>query len=70
MTINLTKEQERAVERQLATGRFASRAEVISEALNLLEQQDDVLTDVRQAYREAHERNAGLEPGETIRRIE
>ncbi len=70
MTINLTEEQEQAVERQLASGRFASRDEVISEALALLEQQDDVLADVRQAYREGHEKNAQLDTDETIRRIE
>ena len=69
MTIELTQEQERVIERQLSTGRFASKDEVISEALALLEQQDEVLTDVRDAYREAHKRNAQLEPDEARDRI-
>ena len=37
MTISLTKEQEKLVQKQLAGGRFGSEAEVISEALMLLE---------------------------------
>lgn len=36
MIIELTREQERLVEEQLATGRYSSRAEVVAEALALL----------------------------------
>lgn len=37
MTIELSREQEATIERQLASGRYGSRAEVISEALELLD---------------------------------
>jgi len=40
MTIELTREQEKLIEKQLASGHYHSRAEVIREALELL---DDVL---------------------------
>ena len=36
MTVELTREQERLIEEQLATGRYGSRGEVIAEALALL----------------------------------
>ena len=36
MTIELTTEQERLIEAQLATGRYGSRTEVVAEALELL----------------------------------
>jgi antitoxin ParD1/3/4 len=39
MTIELSREQEALIEKQLASGRYHSRAEVIAEALELLDDQ-------------------------------
>ena len=39
MLIELTQQQEALIEKQLATGRYHSRAEVIVEALELLDDQ-------------------------------
>ena len=39
MTVELTAEHEALIERQLATGRYSSRAEVIADALHLLSDQ-------------------------------
>lgn len=39
MTIEITQEQEALIEKQFATGRYHSRAEVIVEALELLNDQ-------------------------------
>lgn len=42
MSIELTQEQEALIEKQLATGRYHSRAEVIVEALELLDDQSQL----------------------------
>lgn len=39
MTIELSREQEALIEKQLTSGRYHSRAEVIAEALELLDDQ-------------------------------
>lgn len=62
MTIELTREQERLIEQQLATGNFTDEGDVIGEALALLQRQGEVVTEMRGAFREAHSRNANLDP--------
>lgn len=39
MTVELSRDQEALIEKQLASGRYHSRAEVIAEALELLDDQ-------------------------------
>jgi antitoxin ParD1/3/4 len=41
MTITLQPDQEQFIQAQLATGRYTSAAEVIAEALHLLEKRND-----------------------------
>lgn len=62
MTIELTREQEQLIEQQLATGNFTDRGEVIGEALALLRRQGEALAEMREAFSEAHHRNADLNP--------
>lgn len=62
MTIELTREQERLIEQQLATGNFTDKGDVIGEALALLQRQGEVVAEMRGALREAHSRNANLDP--------
>ena len=69
MTIRLTREQEQLIEQRLATGRYANRSEVISEALVLLQQQDDT-SEMREIFAQVHKRNAELDLEDTIDLIE
>lgn len=62
MTVELTREQEKLIERKLATGHYADKGEVIAEALELLQQQDEAAEEMREALRAAHERNADIDP--------
>ena len=70
MMIRLTDEQEQLIEQQLATGRFTNKSEVISEALTLLGQQDEVDIELRSMFARAHERNTDLDVEKTIDLIE
>ena len=47
MTIELTQEQERLIEQELATGHFSDRGEVIAEALVLLKRQGEIRAKVQ-----------------------
>ena len=59
MTIELTREQEVLIQKQLATGRFSSKDDVIGEALRLLERQGE-MEGFRDALRDSQERNRDL----------
>lgn len=63
MTIELTQEQEALIEKQLATGRYHSRAEVIVEALELLD--DQAQLDQAKLVRLRAEIQKGLETGDS-----
>lgn len=62
MTIDLTREQEALIEKQLASGRYRSRAEVLSEALELLD--DHAQLEAAKLERLRKEIRRGLESGE------
>ncbi|UCH24391.1 MAG: type II toxin-antitoxin system ParD family antitoxin [Trueperaceae bacterium] len=68
MTIELTQEQEEFVQQQLASGRFASEAEVINEIFSLWQERERNVAEVRSLLREAQTRNAGvdLEKAESV----
>jgi Arc/MetJ-type ribon-helix-helix transcriptional regulator len=65
MTILLTKEQEMLVQKQLADGKFGSEAEVISEALTLLERKSS-MNSMKEALKSNHERNRDLSADEAM----
>ncbi len=52
MTVELTREQEQLIERQLKSGRFSDKAEVIAKALALLERHGAAVADVQADIRE------------------
>jgi len=62
MTIELSREQEALIEKQLATGRYGSRAEVIAEALELLD--DDTHLEQIKLNRLRAEIQKGLDSGD------
>lgn len=66
MTIEFTREQEQFIKQSLASGRYSNEAEVIREALDLLQKQERELVDMRGIFTEAHRRNAGLDPEATF----
>jgi putative addiction module CopG family antidote len=70
MTIEFTREQEQFIKQSLASGRYSSEAEVIREALALLQKQERELEDRRGIFTEAHRRNAHLDVNATIDLIE
>lgn len=47
MTISLSKEQERLIKQQLATGEFASEGDVLDEALSLLQRRGEAMQKLR-----------------------
>jgi putative addiction module CopG family antidote len=65
MTISLTKEQEKLVQKQLASGKFGSEAEVISEALALLERKS-AMSSMKEALKTIHENNRDLSADEAM----
>jgi Arc/MetJ-type ribon-helix-helix transcriptional regulator len=65
MTISLTREQETLVQKQLATGKFRSETEVISEALALLERKN-AMAGMREALKASYERNRDLSAEEAM----
>lgn len=70
MTIEFTEEQTRFIRHQLATGRFANEAEVIKHALSLWQKEEQDIEEMRDLFREAHQRNAHLDPDDTMQMIE
>jgi antitoxin ParD1/3/4 len=62
MTISLTKDQEALIEKQLASGRYNSRAEVIRDALELLN--DYAELEEAKLARLRNEIQKGIESGE------
>ena len=70
MTIEFTLEQEQFIKQSLASGRYSTEAEVIREALALLQKQERELADRRGIFTEAHRRNAGLDAEATFDLIE
>ena len=63
MIVELTNEQEALIQKQLATGRFADKGDVIGEALQLLDRENkrkSDMTSFREALRASHERNQDL----------
>jgi putative addiction module CopG family antidote len=66
MTISLTKEQEKLIQKQLADGKFGSEAEVISEALLLLERKNS-MTSMKEALKASHEHNRDLSADEAMK---
>lgn len=63
MTIELTREQEALIQEQLASGRYHSRAEVIAEALELLN--DHAQLERMKLERLRAEIQKGLDSGES-----
>ena len=49
MTIELTREQEKFIEQELATGHFTDKGEVIAEALALLKRQGEARAKIQAA---------------------
>jgi antitoxin ParD1/3/4 len=47
MTISLSKEQEKVIKQQLATGEFATEGDVLSEALTLLQRRSEAAKKLR-----------------------
>lgn len=70
MTIEFTREQEQFIKQSLESGRYSNEAEVIREALALLQKQERELEDMRGIFTEAHRRNAHLDVETTIDLIE
>ncbi len=70
MTIEFTREQEQFIKQSLASGRYSTEAEVIRDALALLQKQERELADMRGIFTEAHRRNAQLDPEATFDLIE
>ena len=64
MTVEFTEEQEQFIQRQLATGRFASEADVIKQAVSLWQEREKNVEEMRDLFREAHKRNAHVDPEE------
>ena len=69
MTIEFTEEQIPFIRQQLATGRFASEAEVIKYAVSLWQKEERDIEEMRGLFREAHRRNAHLDPDATRQMI-
>jgi putative addiction module CopG family antidote len=70
MTVKVTPQQEQFIKQSLATGRYSTEAEVIGDALALLQKQERELADMREVFTEAHHRNAGLDPEATFDLLE
>ena len=51
MTIELTPEQKRFIEEQVATGRYASESALVGQALEVLRRRDERLAEVQDGYR-------------------
>jgi putative addiction module CopG family antidote len=60
ITLELTREQEEFIKQSLASGRYRSEAEVVGEALALLQKHERENEDMRSIFAEAHRRNADL----------
>jgi len=77
MNVHLTPEAEQIVEQHIRSGRYSSASELISEALHLLEQRDEVLSrqreDIRQKIAEGYEslrRGKGIDGEEFFEQLE
>ncbi|MGL4610102.1 MAG: ribbon-helix-helix domain-containing protein [Trueperaceae bacterium] len=70
MTIEFTSEQEQFIKQSLASGRYSNEAEVIREALALLQKQERELADMQGIFTQAHRRNTGLDVEATFDLIE
>ena len=70
MTVDFTKEQEQFIREQLASGQFASEADVIKEAVSLWQKQERDVEEMRGLFRKAHQRNAHLDPEATLQMID
>ena len=70
MTIEFSDEQERFIKQQLATGQFSSEAEVVKQAVSLWQKQEQDVEEMRGLFREAHQRNAHLDPDPTMQIID
>ena len=51
MTIELTPEQKRFVEEQVATGRYSSESALVGQALEVLRRRDEQLAEIQDGYR-------------------
>lgn len=51
MTIELTPEQKRFVEEQVATGRYSSESALVGQALEVLRRRDEQLAGIQDGYR-------------------
>lgn len=70
MTVEFTKEQEIFIRQQLASGQFASEADVIKEAVSLWQKQEQDIDEMRGLFAEAHQRSAHLDPESTMQMID
>jgi len=70
MNVDFTNEQQQFIEQSLASGRYTTEAELLKEALSLLQKQERELADMRSIFAEAHQRNADLDMDATQALIE
>ena len=70
MNVEFTNEQQQFIEQSLASGRYGTEAELLKEALNLLQKQERELVDMRSIFTESHERNKHLDVDATQALIE
>lgn len=70
MNVEFTNEQQQFIEQSLASGRYDTEAELLKEALSLLQKQERELADMRSIFAESHERNKHLDVDATQALIE